>query len=77
MRCYGSRGRALRPVLWPRMESSPALTPFRARLAAGALAAALGVYLALTEGDLTNLHAIATTAALAASLAALTRRRRR
>jgi hypothetical protein len=56
------------------MKPSPALTSRQARLAAGALAAALGLYLAATEGDLTNLHAMGTTAALAAGLAVLTRR---
>ncbi|MFZ9502575.1 MAG: sulfatase-like hydrolase/transferase [Beijerinckiaceae bacterium] len=56
------------------MKPRHALSPLTARLAAAGLALALGAYLAATEGEVTNIHALAVTGALAAALAALTRR---
>ena len=58
----------------PAMKPRQALSPLTARLAAAGLALALGAYLAATEGEVTNIHALAVTGALAAALAALTRR---
>ncbi len=51
------------------MKNAPHIVPHRARIVGAALLAALGVYIAATEGYLTNLHAGAVSGAIAAAFA--------
>lgn len=69
-----SRSAALLSFSKAPVKKSSHLVPHRARIAGAALLAAVALYIAATEGDLTNLHAGAVSAAIAAAFAIMSGR---